>query len=60
MQLIYCDKCHRWFDIDSEYYEIIRSKKTDEYTEKLIFCQKCGENVFNTIDEMLIERVVEL
>ena len=55
MDLAYCEKCHKWFDINDEYDVILIAKKTNEGYEVQHLCQKCGKKIHDTIKAMLNE-----
>jgi len=56
MELCYCERCHKWIDIDDSYDEIAIGKKSgDRYYEMLHFCQECGKKMHKAIEEFLSE-----
>lgn len=55
MDIIYCEKCHKWFDANDEYDEILIAKKIGDIFKGLSFCQDCGSKLHKAINIMLRE-----
>lgn len=55
MDICYCEKCHKWFDINDEYDAILIAKKINEGYEMKHFCQECGKQIHDAITAMLKE-----
>lgn len=56
MYLCYCERCHKWFNLNDEYDEMRIIVKTDGRNyESRPFCKECGKKIHETINGMLNE-----
>ena len=53
MDLFYCSKCKKWFDLNDKFEPLILGTKSPDGYNEICLCQKCGRLIDQKIKEMI-------